>query len=152
MQGGPRIKQIGEVEEFIVSSIQYENGTVSNIVEKWIERSPRYWVFWNKWDPGAMTPSHGHHGDHTVYVLSGEITHLRDGKTYGADTHIMLEYGDTFGPWLAGPNGATLLGMMAGGVGPGGTGHSFRDDPDGWQRLLAERKAKVLPISANLPF
>jgi hypothetical protein len=29
--------------------------------------SPRYFAFWNKWEPGAISSQHGHTGDTAAY-------------------------------------------------------------------------------------
>ena len=57
-----------------------------------------------------MVPNHGHHGDHIVFVLEGEIT--CDDLVCGPGTHITLDYGNTFGPWIAGPEGLVVFGAM----------------------------------------
>jgi hypothetical protein len=51
----------------------------------------------------------------------------------------MLEYGDTFGPWEAGPDGCVLYGVIM------GPGNPFYDRP-AWQKFLAERGAVELPV------
>ena len=44
----------------------------------------------------------------------------------------MLEYGDTFGPWEAGPDGCEMYGVIM------GVGHPFMDKAD-WRAYLAGR-------------
>jgi hypothetical protein len=138
MQGEPRIKHLDELPWIEVSRIAFPDRTAS-IWEKWVDLTPRFQCFYNKWDPGAMTPRHGHHGDHVVFVLEGEIR--MGGKVCTAGSHITLEYGDTFGPWIAGPHGALLYGWMAGGF-----GHPFAADDAEWQALLASMGAKEVPV------
>jgi hypothetical protein len=99
-----------------VSKIRLKDGRIVKIKEKWIEMSPRYVCFFNVWDPGAMTPPHGHTGDHGIYIIEGSIS-SPDGEAR-AGSHIMLEWGDVFGPWTAGPDGCTLYGFMAGNGAP----------------------------------
>ena len=139
MRGGPSIKHLDEVPAEEVFRVRYSDGRKASIYEKWIEHSPRYVAFWNRWDPGAMTPLHGHHGDHINFILEGEI---RCGDIVcGAGTHIMLEYGDLFGPWVAGPEGCTLYGFIA------GEGTPFSGDDGVWKAFLAEHGAEVEPIA-----
>lgn len=138
MHGGPILKQIDDVPAEEMLRFQLRDGRIASIWEKWIEMSPRYIAFWNKWDPGAMSPNHGHHGDHIVLILQGEL-HSSHGVAR-AGTHIMLEYGDVFGPWEAGPEGCILYGFVA------GEGSAFAGDPEVWQAFLAERGAQSLPV------
>lgn len=138
MRGGPNIKHIDDVPWEEMLRFRFKDGRTASIWEKWIELSPRYVAFYNKWDPGAMTANHGHHGDHSVFVLQGEI---RCGEHLcRAGTHIMLEYGDIFGPWIAGPEGATLYGFIA------GEGTPFSGDPAVFEAFLAEHGAESVPL------
>ena len=112
MQGGPRITHLDDVPIEEMLRFEFSDGRTASIWEKWIEMSPRYFAFWNRWDPGAMSPLHGHTGDHINLILKGEI---RCGEVVCREgTHIMLEWGDLFGPWEAGPEGCELYGFIAG--------------------------------------
>ena len=63
-----------------------------------------------------------------------------------AGTHIALDHGDTFGPFIAGPDGVVLFEVMM------GDPRSFPADPDGYRTLLAERGVEQLPNPAiDLP-
>lgn len=138
MRGGPRITHLDDVPAEEMARFRYPDGRIASIWEKWIEMSPRYFAFWNRWDPGAMSPQHGHTGDHVNLILSGE---LRCGDVVcGPGTHIMLEWGDLFGPWIAGPEGCELYGFIA------GEGSPFPGDPALFDALLAEVGAEVLPV------
>lgn len=139
MRGGPIIKHLDEVPAEEMLRFRFKDGRMASIWEKWIELSPRYIAFWNKWDPGAMTAHHGHHGDHINLILKGEIR-SRDGHVCRAGTHIMLEYGDVFGPWVAGPEGVELYGFVA------GEGRAFSGDPQVWEDWLAQHGAVSLPV------
>jgi hypothetical protein len=137
MRGQATLKHLDEVPAEEMTRYRLADGTVTSIWEKWIEISPRYVAFWNKWEPGAWSPSHGHHGDHINLILRGE---LRCGSTVArAGTHIMLEYGDIFGPWEAGPEGCELYGFVA------GEGSAYPGDTELWRRTLEERGVQVLP-------
>ena len=112
MRGGPHVVHLDDVPAEEMLRFEFADGHTASIWEKWIEMSPRYFAFWNKWDPGAMTPRHGHTGDHINLILAGEI---RCGDVgCGPGTHVMLEWGDLFGPWEAGPDGCELYGFIAG--------------------------------------
>ena len=56
-----------------------------------------------------------------------------------AGMHITLEKGAVFGPFVAGPKGVVLFEVMM------GDPRSFAADPEGWKKLLVEKKAKQLP-------
>jgi hypothetical protein len=145
MMGGPKLQHLDDVPAEEMARFEFEDGHTASIWEKWIELSPRYVAFWNKWEPGALSPQHGHTGDHINLILQGEI---RCGDVVAkAGTHIMLEWGDMFGPWEAGPEGCELYGFIA------GDGTPFSGDPEPFQKLLAERGARMvaLPMPTRLP-
>ena len=54
-------------------------------------------------------------------------------------THIALDRGDTFGPFVAGASGVVLFEVMM------GDPRSFPADPEGYGRFLAERDVVQLP-------
>ena len=142
MYGGPIIKHLDDVPAEEMSRFRYADGRIASIWEKWIEMSPRYLAFWNRWDPGALSPQHGHHGDHPVFILEGELRSRE--HVCPAGTHIMLEYGDLFGPWVAGPEGCTLYGFVAAEGGSGGS--AYMGSIDVWNSFLEELGAESLPV------
>jgi hypothetical protein len=137
MRGGPNIKHLDDLPWIDVSKIKLSDGRIVKIQEKWIEMSPRYVAFYNVWDPGAMTPPHGHTGDHSIYIIDGSISSPQGEARSGS--HIMLEWGDVFGPWTAGPEGCNLYGFIA------GNGAPFFDKV-GWQKHLDEVGATELAV------
>ena len=142
MYGGPIIRHLDDIEAEEMLRFRLADGSIASVWEKWIEMSPRYFAFWNKWDPGAMTAQHGHTGDHAIFILQGEIQ-SKDG-TARAGSHIMLEYGDMFGPWIAGPEGCTMYAFVAAEGGTGG--HGYIGSPEVWQEFLTEHGAESLPV------
>jgi AcrR family transcriptional regulator len=143
VHGGPRITHLDDLPWMVVSKLEFADGRTAAISEKWIEQTPRYVTYYNKWEPGAMVPNHGHHGDHIVFVLEGEMT--CGDVVCGPGTHVTLDYGDTFGPWIAGPDGLVVFGAMFN-FGAGGFGSPFAGDPEGWKALLAEKGATEVPV------
>lgn len=130
MRGGPMVDSLDDAHWFDVARLELPDGRIARIQEAWIRLSPRYVCFYNKWDPGAITPRHGHHGDHSILVVKGQVS---DGiHVCGPGSHIMLEYGDTFGPWEAGPEGCEMYGVIM------GVGHPFMDKAE-WRAYLAGR-------------
>ena len=84
-----------------------------------------------------IVQAHGHNSHHVVYVLAGEMTCGDVHCTPG--THIALDQGDTFGPFVAGPDGVELFEVMM------GDPRSFPADTEGFEKLLAEKGARRLP-------
>jgi len=143
MAGGPRFARLDEVPWQEVRR-QRQGDHEASVREKWLEFSPRYLSLYARWDPGMIVHAHGHRSDHVVFVLEGDMTcgdvHCRAG------THIALDHGDTFGPFIAGPDGVVLFEVMM------GDPRSFPADPDGYRTLLAERGVEQLPNPAiDLP-
>lgn len=143
MYGGPKITHLEDVPAEEMLRFQFKDGSTASIWEKWIEMSPNYIAFWNKWDPGAMTPHHGHRGDHVNFIIRGQITDVH-GNVARAGSHILLEYGDQFGPWVAGPEGCELYGFVAAVGGSGGA--AFAGDPDLWAQFLEKHGAVSVPV------
>jgi hypothetical protein len=138
MMGGPKIKELDDLTAQEMHRYRFKDGRIASIWEKWIEQSPRYVAYWNKWDPGAMTRQHGHRGDHINFIIQGEI---RCGDLVAkAGSHILLEWGDLFGPWVAGPEGCELYGFMA------GDGTPFPGDESLFQALLKKVGAEEIPL------
>ena len=105
--------------------------------EKWLEFSDKCLSLFARWDPGMMIHKHGHQSEHVVYVISGSMTCGDVECTPGM--HITLEQGAAFGPFVAGPDGVELFEVMM------GDPRSFPADTEGFDNLLAEKKAKRLP-------
>jgi mannose-6-phosphate isomerase-like protein (cupin superfamily) len=134
---GPRFSTLDSTPAQEVRRIGTGEGATASAFEKWLDFSPRYLSLWARWDPGMMVHAHGHLSDNVVFVLEGEMTCGDVRCTPG--THIALDQGDTFGPFVAGPEGVVLFEVMM------GDPRSFPADPDGWNRLLAEKGATQLP-------
>lgn len=136
MAGGPRIRHLDELKWQEVRRQQHGDHTAS-VREKWPEFSERYLTVYAEYDPGMMVHAHGHNSDHVVFVISGDV--MCGDVHCPAGTHIALDQGDTFGPFIAGPNGAVLFEVMM------GDPRSFAADPEGFEKLLAERGVQQLP-------
>ncbi len=111
-------------------------GSELSVREKWLDFSPRFLSLYARWDPGMIVQRHGHHSDHVVFVLAGEMT-CGNVVCRGAD--IALDQGDTFGPFVAGPEGVELFEVMM------GDPRSFSADLDADERFLASHGAVQLP-------
>ena len=84
---------------------------------------------------------HGHNSNHVVFVLEGDMT---CGDVHcPAGTHIALDQGDTFGPFVAGPDGVVLFEVMM------GDPRSFPADDDGYERFLADTRRAAAPEPAD---
>ncbi len=108
-----------------------------SVNEKWLEFTPKFLTLHAKWDPGMMIHKHGHNGDHVLYVLEGEMMCGDVRCTKGM--HITLEHGAAFGPFIAGAEGVELFEVMI------GDPRSWAADPEGFEKLLAERDVEKLP-------
>jgi hypothetical protein len=137
MTGEPRFTHVDDEQPWQEVRRQRHGDRDVSIHEKWFEFSDRYLSLYARWGPGMMVHAHGHNSDHVIFVLEGEMTCGDVRCTAG--THIALDQGDTFGPFIAGPDGVVLFEVMM------GDPRSFPADEDGWQRLLEERGVEVLP-------
>ena len=143
MAGGPRFARLEDVPWQEVRRQRHGDHEAS-VREKWLEFSPRYLSLYARWDPGMIVHAHGHRSDHVVFVVEGDMScgdvHCPVG------THIALDHGDTFGPFVAGPGGVVLFEVMM------GDPRSFPADPAGYRALLEERGVEQLPNPAvDLP-
>jgi hypothetical protein len=136
MAGGPRFCHLDDLPWQEVRRQRHGDHEVA-VREKWLEFSPRYLSLSARWDPGMIVHAHGHRSDHVVFVVEGDMTcgdvHCPVG------THIALDQGDTFGPFIAGPDGVVLFEVMM------GDPRSFPADPAGYESLLAAREIEQLP-------
>ena len=115
------------------------DGSESYVREKWFSFSPdpQYLSLYAEYDPGMIVRRHGHFSPHIVFVLEGEVL---VGDTHcPAGTHIELPFGAAFGPIVAGPDGCTMFEVML------GDPRSWGDEPEAFDRVLAERRVEALP-------
>jgi hypothetical protein len=136
MAGSPRFTHLDNLTWQEVRSQRHGDRVVS-VREKWLDFSPAFLSLYAKWDPGMIVQPHGHNSNHVVFVLDGEMTCGDVRCTKG--THIALDQGDTFGPFVAGPDGVELFEVMM------GDPRSFPADLDGYERFLADRGVEQLP-------
>src|SRR5438046_6051676 len=139
MAGSPRFTHLDNLKWQEVRSQRHGDREMS-VREKWLDFSPRFLSLYAKWDPGMIVQPHGHNSNHVVFVLDGEMT--CGDVVCRKGTHIALDQGETFGPFVAGEQGVELLEVMM------GDPRSFPADPAGFERFLSARDAE--PI-ANLP-
>ena len=116
---------------------QPSRGSIPSMRERWLDTEGGFLSLQARWDPGMAVQPHGHNSDHVVFVLEGSMTcgdvECRPG------THIALDRGDDFGPFVAGPEGVVLFEVMM------GDPRSFPARQDEWRALLAERDVRPLP-------
>ena len=121
-----------------VKAIRNADGSVSAVWEKWLAFSPdpQYLSLYARWDPGVVVRRHGHYSPHVLFVIEGD---MRCGDRHcPAGTHIELPEGVAFGPFVAGEQGTVLFEVMM------GDPRSWGDDPESFERVLAERGAQAL--------
>ena len=134
--GSPRFTHLDDVAWQEVRRQQHGDRTAS-VREKWLDFGERFLSLYARWDPGMIVQPHGHNSDHVVFVLEGEMT--CGDVACPAGTHIALDQGDTFGPFVAGPEGVVLFEVMM------GDPRSFPADQEEYQRFLDERGVTLLP-------
>lgn len=83
-----------------------------SVHEKFLEWNAKRMVVLGRYDPDVVIERHGHASDHLVYVLEGEL--LVGDRRCLPGTLIVLEVGASFGPLIAGPQGALLFETWAG--------------------------------------
>ncbi len=137
--GGPRITTVDAGPWHEVRRIAFADGRQASVRERWLDFGPGFLSLEARWDPGMMVHAHGHRSDHVVFVLEGEMTCGDVRCTQG--THIALDQGDWFGPFVAGPEGVVLFEVMM------GDPRSVPADPEGWRQLLHRHGAVQLPNS-----
>ena len=131
-----RLRHVDDEKWQEVRAQQHGDRRVS-IYEKWLEFTPNFLCLYAKWDPGMLVHKHGHNSDHILFVLEGEMMCGDVKCTKGM--HITLEHGAAFGPFVAGPDGVELFEVMM------GDPRSWPADPEGFEKLLAEKGARKLP-------
>jgi hypothetical protein len=108
---------------------------------KFLERGLRT-VIYTKYDPDLIIERHGHSSDHVVYLLEGQ---LRVGDVDCVPgTMVLLEHGATFGPLVAGPDGAVILEFYTGDLTP------VPEDPEAFEEFLRERGVVPVPAEVEL--
>lgn len=129
-----------------VKVVRNADGSTSSVWEKWLSFSPdpQYLSLYAKWDPGMVIRRHGHYSPHVIFVVSGEM--WCGDRHCPAGTHVELPLGAAFGPFVAGPEGTTLLEVMM------GDPRSWGDDHPAFLAALQRMGAEALPDPAiDLP-
>ncbi len=111
---GPRIVHVDDVPWQEVRRQQHgpDQARTASVYERWLDTQGEFLSLHARWDPGMMVQPHGHNSDHVVFVLEGSMT-CGDVEC-GPGTHIALDQGDDFGPFVAGPEGVVLFEVMMG--------------------------------------
>jgi hypothetical protein len=108
-----------------------------SVHEKFLEWNAQRMVVLGRYDPHVVIERHGHASDHLVYVLEGNL--IVGDRHCPPATLIVLELGATFGPLIAGDNGALLLEVWMGDPRP------VPADKEGYHALLKEKGIVRLP-------
>ena len=83
-----------------------------SVHEKFLEWTAQRMVVLGRYDPNVVIERHGHASDHLVYVLDGDL--VVGDRHCPRGTLIVLEVGATFGPLIAGDQGALLFEVWMG--------------------------------------
>jgi hypothetical protein len=98
---------------------------------KFLEMADTRSVIYTEYDPGLVIEKHGHSSDHVIFVTKGSLRIGDVDCTPGM--MVLLEQGASFGPLVAGPDGAQLIEFYTGDVTP------VPADPEGYEQLLASQ-------------
>lgn len=123
----------------LVKAMRRRDHSVAYVREKWFAFSPepQYLSLYAIYEPGMIVRRHGHYSPHVLFVIAGEI--WCGERLCPAGTHIELPLGAAFGPFVAGPEGATLFEVMM------GDPRSWGDEPEAFEQALAAHGATPLP-------
>jgi hypothetical protein len=108
-----------------------------SVHEKFLEWNSKRMVVLGRYDPNVVIERHGHASDHLVYVLEGLL--MVGDRPCPPGTLIVLELGASFGPLIAGEQGALLLETWAGDPRP------VPADKEAYYALLKEKGIVRLP-------
>jgi len=136
MTRSPRFVHVDELDWQPVRRQRHGDHEVA-VYEKWLDFGPNFLSLYARWDPGMIVQAHGHNSDHVVFVVGGEMT--CGDVVCRKGTHIALDQGDVFGPFVAGHDGVELFEVMM------GDPRSFPADEEAYARFLAERGVEQLP-------
>ena len=108
-----------------------------SVHEKFLEWTAQRMVVLGRYDPHVVIERHGHASDHLVYVLEGDL--MVGDRHCPAGTLIVLEVGASFGPLVAGDNGALLFEVWMGDPRP------VPADKEAYYALLKQKGITRLP-------
>jgi quercetin dioxygenase-like cupin family protein len=129
-----KFRHTSEVPAIEVKAQDHDGRRVSVWIRP-LERS-RVTVISTFYDPGVILERHGHSSDHVIFVTGG---HLRVGeRDCPAGTAVILEHGATFGPLVAGPEGAELIEFYSGDATP------VPEDEAAFEAFLTEQGVTAL--------
>lgn len=107
---------------------------------KMLDLQPDRAFFHTRYDPGLVLQRHGHLSDHYVFVIAGTV--FFDGEECRAGSLVKLPRGATFGPIVAGDEGAETIEVYFG---------DSRPVPaalDEWEAIKRDRGITELPNPA----
>jgi len=116
---------------------QMRNGRRVSVWLKMLDLQPERAFFHTRYDPGLVLQRHGHHSDHYVYVVNGTV--FFDGERCQAGSLIKLPFGATFGPIVAGDEGAETIEVYFGDSRP------IPADPEEGSKIKRDRGITELP-------
>jgi len=104
---------------------------------KMLDLDPDRAFFHTRYDPGLVLQRHGHHSHHYVFVIAGTVWF--DEEPCRAGSLIKLPLGASFGPIVAGDEGAETIEVYFGDSRP------IPADPEEWETIKQERGITELP-------
>jgi hypothetical protein len=118
---------VGEIAGKLQGTLPSMEGGSTNVESVWYDfgtdENPGR-VFIVKYGPDYLNPAHSHDTDYCSIVIEGSITIAR--KTFGPGSIRFVKAETTYGPIIAGPEGATVIEFFPGP--PGGRSVSPAED------------------------
>ncbi len=138
-QDRPSVSYVHDSElPFIDVKSQLHGDQKISVWLKMLDLTPERALFHTRYDPGLVLQRHGHHSDHYVYVISGEVWF--DGEHCQAGSLIKLPLGATFGPIVVGDSGAETIEVYFGDSRP-----TVPADTREWTKIKRDRGIAELP-------
>lgn len=138
MDGEPRLAFVhADDVPWTEVRVQLHGDRRVSVHEKFLEWTSRSMVVLGRYDPHVVIERHGHASDHLVWVLEGEL--VVGDRRCPPGTLIVLELGASFGPLVAGPDGALLFEVWMGDPRP------VPANPEEYDALLAAKGIVRLP-------
>ncbi len=137
-QDRPSVSYVHDDElPFVDVKSQKQGGRKISVWLKMLDLSPERAFFHTRYDPGLVLQRHGHHSNHYVYVIRGDVWF--DGEHCQAGSLIKLPLGATFGPIVVGVSGAETIEVYFGDSRP------IPADKREWAEIKRERGIEELP-------
>ncbi len=137
-QDRPSVSYVHDDElPFVDVKSQMQGDQKISVWLKMLDLSPERAFYHTRYDPGLVLQRHGHHSNHYVYVIRGDVWF--DGEHCQAGSLIVLPLCATFGRFVVGESGAETIEVYFGDSRP------IPADKREWAEIKRERGIAELP-------